>query len=319
MDGSDRDTAVELLETVVQQDPTAVDARVALAKYRLERGGEEEAERLAKEALSRAPERLGAYCVLSQIYARRKQAGRTRLLVAQGFNLHPKAACLQSALGRVLLNEGDTSAGLATLERAVAADPQLSEARFLIAEASMSFKDFQRAITHYRAIAEQAPSSGAAWLDLGVAYKGSGQFEEAEKAYRKAAGLEASAAAAHFNLGVLYLRHLDRLAAAQTEFRQYISLAGADDREALALLEEAEQLQRFQTAAAEESAPTPEMVATDPPAKVTAEPSDESPQAPKPAPTAAEAPKAETRNSPIKKPPPAKKPVLEVPEPDDFE
>ncbi|MEM7675685.1 MAG: tetratricopeptide repeat protein, partial [Myxococcota bacterium] len=146
MEARDEQTAVALLEALVEQDPSAIGAREALAQYRLDQDAQDDAERLAKEVLARDPARPGAYCVLAQVYARRNKAGQTRLLVAQGLVLHPDAACLHLALGRVLLNEGDTSGGLATLERAVAADPQLLEARFLIAEALMSFKDFPRAV-----------------------------------------------------------------------------------------------------------------------------------------------------------------------------
>ncbi|MEM7678909.1 MAG: tetratricopeptide repeat protein, partial [Myxococcota bacterium] len=174
---------------------------------------------------------------------------------------------------------------------------------------------FPRAVVHYEAIAEQSPGSGPAWLNLGVAYKGAGRFEEAQKAYQRAAAIEQTAPAAQFNLGVLYLRHLDRLEEAQTALRQYMSLTGVDDREAMVLLEEAEQLQRFKTTSAEESAPSVDRSTTE------TTPSREAPSAASESSTPAVPPRSvsKPRNSPVKKTKPVAKPVPEVPEPDDFE
>ena len=323
----DRDEAVSLLETLVERDPGAVGARVALASYRLEQDKFDDAERLAKEALARNPENIGGYCVLARLFVARKQDGKARLVVAQGFKIDEDAACLHLALGRLLLDDGDTAAALVSLEQAVKRDPALSEARFLIAETSMSFKDFQRAIEHYRIVADRAPDPGPALVNLGVAYKGSGQFAEAEQAYQSATTFEESAPAAHFNLGVLYLRHLERIDDAEKSLRRYLELTDTPPKEALALLDEVEQMKKFreaEVAAAEEAARQAEIEA-----KAAAEaaargevvdgvqPHADQEEAADTPPIPSAPPKADPRKTPTKAPPPKQPP--EGLEPDDFE
>lgn len=315
----DADEAVTHLQAVVASDPGRAAARVALATYQLDRDALDDAERLAKEALARAPKRIGGYCVLAQVYVKREDYGRARLVVAQGLKLDENAACLHLALGRVLLAEEKTALALVALERAVKNDPSLSEARFLIAETSMAFKDFNKAIVHYRAVAAQARTPGPALVNLGVAYKGSGRFVEAEKAYLAAVEHADAAAAAHFNLGVLYLRHLNRLAPAETHLKRFVDLAGEARSDAAPFLDEIEQMKRFkarEAALAEEAARQAEIdekVAAEEAAK--AEETEEEAGSTPPVPASAP---LRGRESPKKKRK-AKKPPPEILTPDDFE
>ena len=326
----DRDEAVSHLEMLVARDSGAVGARVALAGYRLQQSAFEEAERLAKEALARAPENIGGYCVLGHLYARNGDRGRARLVVAQGLKVDAEAACLHLALGRVLLAEKKTAEALDALQRAVQADGRLTEARFLIAEISMSFKDFNRAIAQYRAVTEQMPKLGAAWVNLGVAYKGSGRFDEAEKAYLAATALPEAASAAHFNLGVLYLRHFERLEDAEANLRRFVELADGASDDAQPLIAEVEQLKRFkeqEAAMAEEAARQAEIerraqeeeaaraAATDapaPPVEAEAEQASKTPDIPKASPK-------ENQKTPTKGRQDARKRPPKELEPDDFE
>ncbi len=260
----DRDQAVEQLESAVAKDASAVDARLTLATYRLAAGELEEAERLAKEVLARQPGRTEAYCVLARLSLVREAWGYLRLVVARGLKLTPESACLRFALGELLLAEGDPVAGLASLERAVELDPSMVDAQFRVAEIAVGYKNFDRAVSAYRAVVDRAPESGPALVNLGVAYRGQGKFEDAEAAYRRATQVEDAAAAAHFNLGLLYLRHFERLEAAADNLQRYLSLAAGDDPVARSLLQEVEQLKQFkaqEAAMAEEAAQTAEQAA----------------------------------------------------------
>jgi len=75
---------------------------------------------------------------------------------------------------------------LASFEKAAAKDPRLVEARFQIAQISMGYKDFRKAIANYQAVTEVDPKNAAGFVNLGVALKGAGQFQDAEKAYLRA-------------------------------------------------------------------------------------------------------------------------------------
>src|SRR5262245_22457673 len=49
------------------------------------------------------------------------------------------------------------------------------------------------------------PKEARAWNHLGLAYHGSGQFNDAIKAYQQALALDRNLAVGHLNLGTLYL------------------------------------------------------------------------------------------------------------------
>jgi tetratricopeptide (TPR) repeat protein len=236
--------AVSILRELVAQDPGASSARVAIAQQTLIKGDVKQAERLAKQALARDPRNLGAYCVLANAAVQRKDFRRARLVTVQGFKLDADAPCLHHALGLVALADSETALALVSFERAAAKDPRLLDARFRIAQISMGYKDFKKAIINYSAVTEVDPKSAAAFVNLGVALKGSGNFAEAEKAYLKAievAGTNGSGEA-HFNLGVLYFKNLRRDEDAKTHFKRYLQLADAgSDDPAFAMLEEIDQ------------------------------------------------------------------------------
>lgn len=236
--------AVSILRELVAQDPGASSARVAIAQQTLVKGDVKQAETLAKQALARDPTNVGAYCVLAHAAVQKKDYRRARLVASQGFKLDAESPCLHHALGLVALSDNETAIALISFERAAAKDPRLLDARFQIAQISMGYKDFKKAITNYSAVTEVDPKSSAAFVNLGVALKGSGNFAEAEKAYLKAievAGANGSGEA-HFNLGVLYFKNLRRDEDAKTHFKRYLQLADAgSDDPAFAMLEEIDQ------------------------------------------------------------------------------
>ncbi len=237
----DERQAFSMLRDQVDRDPGAAQARLSLAEVSAARGEFEEATRLAREALGRLPKEIRAYCVLAEASLADKDFTRTRLIASQGFKLDENAACLHFALANMHMAEKETAKALASYERAAQLDPQLVEARFRIAEVSMSYKDFARAAANFRAITEAQPTNAGAYVNLGVAAKGGNNLELAEQSYLKAievAGAE-PVPAAHFNLGVLYLKHLNRLDDAQTHLKRYLQVgnAGSDDK-AFGLLEE---------------------------------------------------------------------------------
>lgn len=237
--------AESLLRDISARDPGASGARAALAAATLQRGDTDEAVRLAQEALGRDPKNVEAYCVLARAAVEQKDYQRTRLVVAQGRKINEAAACFHLVLARVLLAEKQTAQALVAFEKAVEADPTLIEARFRIAEISLGFKDFRKAIANYDAAAKIDDKNAAAWVNMGVAFKGSARFDEAEKAYLKAIEVAANEPVpeAHFNLGVLYLRNMNRLDDAKTQLKRYLQIGSASsDDPAFGMLEEIDQL-----------------------------------------------------------------------------
>jgi tetratricopeptide (TPR) repeat protein len=240
----DAGEAMSLLRELVARDPGAATARFALAQYALSQGDVEEAIALCQDGLSHAPKNIAGYCVLAQAAVKQKDHLRARLLAAQGLKIDKSAGCLHFVLGQVAMAEGSTGVALKAFETAVQQNPELVEARFRIAQISLGFKDFKKAIDNYVAITQVEPKNAAAFVNLGIALKGSGRYQEAEKAYLQAVEVASgpAAAPAHYNLGVLYLRDLKKPDQAQEHLKRVLQLGDGDEDGVFKMLEEIEQM-----------------------------------------------------------------------------
>ncbi|MGF1510129.1 MAG: tetratricopeptide repeat protein [Myxococcota bacterium] len=293
--------AVLLLERIVQQDPAAASARVALASHRMGTGDLEEVERLCREALTYDPTAGEAYCLLASVAVERQDWGRVRLLVSQGLKLDAETACLHEALGQSLLSEGEPASALTAFERATKASSGRVSAHASAGQLALSVKDYAVAASHFGAITKLRPDLPAAWTDLAVSLKASGQVEAAHEAYLRALELDPQQGAAHFGLGVLQLRHLGDLERAEAHLRKALQTLDERSDEAYALLQELQVRREQQNQAA---VPDP---APDDPVEVSAPPVQRPPE-----------PKPKSKPRPRRKKPKAPEPLV-LPSDDDFE
>ena len=244
-DKGDGRQAMSLLREAVSSECAAANARAALADVYLSEGDLDAAAKMARESLAREPKNGRAYCVLARVAFQSKDFQLARLIVSQGIKADEKGdhGCLHRVLGFVLLKEDEVAQGLVELEKAVSTQPNLVDTRFAIANLSMGVKDWKKAIDNYAAVTKVDPKNPAAYVNMGVCFKGSGNFDAAEKAYLKAIEVAKDEAIpeAHFNLGVLYLRHLGRLDDAKTHFKRYLQISNETSDAAFKMLEEIDQ------------------------------------------------------------------------------
>ncbi|MBZ5637675.1 MAG: tetratricopeptide repeat protein [Acidobacteriia bacterium] len=85
------------------------------------------------------------------------------------------------------------------------------------------------AISAYRSLVTERPSWGLAWTDLGNAEARSGQFREAEEAYRRAIAIEPEDRDALNNLAWLLLQDGSRLDEAESLARRALAAGGANE------------------------------------------------------------------------------------------
>ena len=239
--------AINQYRELVNRDPAAATARFAVAQYALAQGDIEEAVALAQDGLSNQPKNIAGYCVLAEAAVKQKDFLRARLLASQGLKIDKSAGCLHYALGQVAMQEGNTAVALKSFETAVQENPGLIDARFRIAQISMGFKDFKKAVDNYTAVTNVDPKNAAAFVNMGIALKGSGQFDKAEQAYRRAIEVASgpTAAPAHYNLGVLYLRDLKQPDKAQEHLKRVLQLGDGDEDGVFKMLEEIEQMRNM--------------------------------------------------------------------------
>ncbi len=114
------------------------------------------------------------------------------------------------------------------------------------AQDALGKKDFSAAADALKQVVAAQPTLTAAWLDLGYAYTGLHQQEEAAAAYRKAVGLDPNLFGARLNLGILLmqmnnpqaaLEHLEKAATlkpdhvrAQLYYGRALALTGQGER-----------------------------------------------------------------------------------------
>src|SRR5690348_6666497 len=82
------------------------------------------------------------------------------------------------------------------------AQPEL-QALLQSAEDALTKKDFPAALKALKSVVERQPDLVPAWFNLGYAYSGLHQDEEAVKAYQKALDLKPDLFEARLNLGIL--------------------------------------------------------------------------------------------------------------------
>ena len=86
--------------------------------------------------------------------------------------------------------------------RAASSRPDL-QALLHAAEEALNRKDFPAAVTALKSVVARQPDLVPAWFNLGYAYSGLHQDDEAVKAYQKALELKPDLFEARLNLGIL--------------------------------------------------------------------------------------------------------------------
>lgn len=117
------------------------------------------------------------------------------------------------------LEDRDTSAAIASYERAVAADPTLVDAAINLGRLLHDRGELVRAENVYLAAARTCGDDAVLWFNLGVLLEDMGRVDDAREAYEAALRSDADFADGHYNLALLFekmkrpkdaLRHMAR-------------------------------------------------------------------------------------------------------------
>src|SRR5205807_1975908 len=88
---------------------------------------------------------------------------------------------------------------------AVEADPKFVEARMNVGLTTVNFRKYDTAKEQFSKVLELTGNKNYdAFIGLGLALRGSGDFPGAEEQYNKAMKLDSNRGEAYYNLGVLY-------------------------------------------------------------------------------------------------------------------
>jgi tetratricopeptide (TPR) repeat protein len=100
---------------------------------------------------------------------------------------------------------GQIDTAIATLERAIAQNPELRGAHILLGEAYRNKGNYQKAAVHYEAASKLDPYTLSNHYNLGVAYQFLNKLQEAATAYLRALQLNPRDVKSNMNLGLVYL------------------------------------------------------------------------------------------------------------------
>ncbi len=213
----------------LQQLPESMPLHVALIGVLRNQGRPNEAITAAKTALAVNSNAIDVYNNFGLAYMDLGNLTLARFIFQKALQSVPNAddnAYIHCNLGWVAYLDGDVYLATQELQRAVELDPELVPALVYLSRIYMDDKNFADTISLLETAASLTPDNADVQITLGVAYRGVGRLDEAEKAYRKALALDPGNPAPHFNLGVLLGDYRKDYDAAIAEFTTYVSAGG---------------------------------------------------------------------------------------------
>src|SRR5688572_2070059 len=117
----------------------------------------------------------------------------------------PPRAVRQYVAGVRAHIDGDDDKAIASLEKATAADPDLTMARGMLGDLYRSRGEYEKAVPQYEAMTRLDPYAPANHYKLGIAYQFLRRLEDAAASYLRALQLDPKDANTNMNLGLVYL------------------------------------------------------------------------------------------------------------------
>jgi tetratricopeptide (TPR) repeat protein len=144
--------------------------------------------------------------------------------------LDPTNAEARNSLGSVYSNRGKYREAIQEFDQALAnyayLTPQISH--FNKGQAYFELKDWENAVTSYRAALAVQPGIETAWLNTGLALEKLGRLGEADRALRKVLEINPDSVKARYNLGLVLFRQ-KRNREAGEEFKRVIEMEPETD------------------------------------------------------------------------------------------
>ena len=223
----------------LQNDPTTSDLVVGIIGVLRQMGQHEEAIREAKAALGRDANSIDVYNNLGLVYIDMNKPDLAQFIYQKALNSIDGAEnnpTLHANLGRTYLAKGKPWNAKQELERALELDPELVPAMMYLASLAMDDHDWQKTADLLEKAVGLEPGNASIHLNLGIAYRGLGQYELARKEYEEALQLEPENPDPHINIGLLLGNYADDFDGAIVAIQSYRSRGGAHQATANTLL-----------------------------------------------------------------------------------
>jgi tetratricopeptide (TPR) repeat protein len=220
--------AVTLYQDVLKRYPDDAASRARLAEIYRQTGDHAKAMEFARAALMRDPQSSTALKVMMRSYVDRKQPTLAKLVALRAMKIDDNDPELHHTVGLILQGEGDADGAMLAFKKALEVRPDYLPSHILLAQLSLDAEDYPGAEEHLRKILQAGGKNAAAHLNLGVAYKGQGQYDKAMQEYDEAEKLDPKMAAVYLNRAIILHRAKDAPERALELYKKYISIAGGD-------------------------------------------------------------------------------------------
>jgi tetratricopeptide (TPR) repeat protein len=147
--------------------------------------------------------------LISICYVMTQQWDRARMVLAQMFYVPPDSAMAYLALGKLLVRQQMVEAAVPQIETALRLEPRLAMAHFLLGEIDFYQSNPQGAVGEFQKELAVNPTVWLVYWRLGDAYMRLANYDEAEKALKKAIWLNEASPGAFILLGEIALKKND--------------------------------------------------------------------------------------------------------------
>lgn len=218
--------AVALYTDVLKRYPDDAASRARLAEIYRQTGDTAKALEFARAALMRDPQSTTALKVMMRTYVDRKQPTIAKMVALRAMKLDENDPELHHTVGLILQGEGDSDGAMLAFKKALEVRPDYLPSHILLAQLSLDAEDYPGAEEHLRKILQAGGNNAAAHLNLGVAYKGQGQYDKAMQEYDEAEKLDPKLAAVYLNRAIILHRAKDAPERALELYKKYVAMAG---------------------------------------------------------------------------------------------
>ncbi|MCB9761537.1 MAG: tetratricopeptide repeat protein [Alphaproteobacteria bacterium] len=213
----------------ITNDRENMDLWVGLISALRELGRLDEAEAEARKALQINSNALNVYNNLGLVYIDRGQLDLANFIYQKALTTvdgGDKNASLHCNLGRIYQLQGKPADAKAAFDRALERDPDLVPAMLYLADYYLDNRNFQDTVPLLEKARTLEPENPSIHLNLGIAYRGVGRYEEAKAAYEQVLRLQPENPEPHLNLGILFGDYMKAYDAAVGEYEKYIAMGG---------------------------------------------------------------------------------------------